>query len=112
MQEHQEDTPQTVTQEAVPWRLILRGAMAFYLVTLPACTRDAGHFGPGFFPLLAALVLVPLFAMVSASDALSAVLRAWQEKGRKAWAGAAMAGLIAMAYLGLLAYVIAEKSRG
>lgn len=32
-----------------PVRTAFRVFLVLYLVTLPACTKNAGHFGPGFF---------------------------------------------------------------
>ncbi len=89
------------------WRVILRTVLVIYLVTLPACTQDAGHFGPGFFPLLAALFLVPTFALVSSWDAI----QAWSEtKGSKSVWLAVGISLVSVGYWGIIARVIYEKS--
>lgn len=91
----------------IQWRAFLRTVLVIYLVTLPACTQDAGHFGPGFFPLLAALFLVPAFAVVSFMDAFFA----WSEpKAQKsAWLAAIGMSFIAIGYWGIIARVIYEK---
>jgi hypothetical protein len=100
----QPEQPEAKTQ----WRVILRMVLVIYLVTLPACTQNAGHFGPGFFPLLAALLLVPAFALVSSLDAFLV----WSEpKGsRSAWLAAIGMTLIAIGYWGIIVRVIYEKS--
>lgn len=92
----------------VQWRVILRAILVIYLVTLPACTQDAGHFGPGFFPLLAALLLVPAFALVSSLDAV--LVWSAPKGSRSAWLVAIGMTLVAIAYWGIIVRVIYEKS--
>ena len=69
-----ESTPDT--GKPLSTRAWLRIAVVLYLGTLPACTHDAGHFGPGFFPLLASLVLAPIAALWLVFD-LGVLLAEW-----------------------------------
>lgn len=48
------------------WWIGLYGFAAFWLLLVSLL--DASHFGPGFFPLMVSLVLVPLLAIVFLFD--------------------------------------------
>ena len=52
---------------------------AIWLLTV--ASLDASHFGPGFFPLLISLVLVPLLAFVFFSDLILRIADAVEGKG-------------------------------
>lgn len=88
------------------WRMAFRIVAVLYLVTLPACTQKAGHFGPGFFPLLAALFLVPVFAMATAFDAIAA----WSEE-KASRAAAVLMSMTAADYTGIVVFVMIYKLR-
>jgi hypothetical protein len=94
-----------------PWRNALRLVLGVYLVTLPACTQNAGHFGPGFFPLIAALLLVPLFAVIALTDALYGWIEAAGALGdsRAKWVAPVLMSLIAAGYFGIIVVVLLEK---
>ncbi|MFZ5757123.1 MAG: hypothetical protein ACOY3X_09485 [Pseudomonadota bacterium] len=95
------------------WRFVMRAMLVVYLISLPACTSDAGHFGPGFFPLLAALFLVPVFAMVSFVDAVLAWGAVTMKDGVRAnLPAAAFMSLVTAGYWALIVLVIVEKSGG
>ncbi len=97
-------------QRAFPWRTGLRLILGIYLVTLPACTQNAGHFGPGFFPLIAALFLVPLFAMVALSDALYGWIEAAGSSGsRSKWVAPVLVSLVAAGYCAIIVFAVMEK---
>ena len=97
-------------QRAFPWRTGLRVVLGIYLVTLPACTQNAGQFGPGFFPLLAALFLVPLFAMIALSDALYGWIEAAGNGGlRSRWVAPVLMSLVAAGYCGIIVIAVLEK---
>ena len=73
--------------------------------------RDAGHFGPGFFPLIAAIFLVPVFAIFAVIDALSIWSEASGARKLKAqWALCLLSVLTALGYLMIIAAVIYERS--
>jgi hypothetical protein len=95
-------------QPQFPWRITIRAVLLIYLITLPACTQDAGHFGPGFFPLLAALFLVPVFTVVASMDAAFA----WSQVSlaRAQLLIAVGMSIVALGYWAIIAFVIAEKS--
>lgn len=98
-------------QRAFPWRTGLRVFLGIYLVTLPACTQNAGHFGPGFFPLIAALFLVPLFAVIALSDALYGWIEAAGSSGpRSKWVAPVLVSLIAAGYCGIIVFAVLEKA--
>lgn len=98
-------------QRAFPWRTSLRLILGIYLVTLPACTQNAGHFGPGFFPLIAALFLVPLFAVIALSDALYGWIEAAGSSGpRSKWLAPVVVSLIAAGYCGIIVFTVLEKA--
>lgn len=90
------------------WRSVARIILLIYLVTLPACTKNAGHFGPGFFPLLAALLLVPVGAVLASIEAVSA----WTEvPAHKATVWVAMGmSAVAVGYWAVIVLAIAERS--
>ena len=97
--------------ETPSFRVLLRIIMALYLVSLPACVQDAGHFGPGFFPLIAALVLVPVFSVVAFMDAMLLWSDAVAErKFRETWRSCMLTGLVALGYGAVIALVIYERS--
>ncbi len=109
-----EDANRTETEtpeSSSPARFITRAILAIYLVTLPACTHDIGHFGPGFFPFLAALILVPMFAVVSTMEAGSAWAATAKREGLKSKLFVALAmSVVALGYWFLIARVIIEKA--
>lgn len=102
--------PAREPRRRVQTRVLLRIVAVVYLLSLPACVRDAGHFGPGFFPLLAALVLVPLLAITVVTDAFLAWVDALSlPSWRRRWPSLAVATIIALAYLALVAVVAVER---
>jgi len=102
------EQPEEPEHPKISWRVVLRSILLVYLVTLPACTQNAGHFGPGFFPLLAALLLVPMFAVVASMDAALAWPKAWSERGHVPVAVGM--SLVALGYWAIIVFVIAEKT--
>ena len=56
------------------WWMGLYTFAAFWLLLV--ASLDASHFGPGFFPLLISIVLVPLLAIIFAVDLIARVLDA------------------------------------
>lgn len=100
----------TEPSTAVPFKTMVRTLLIVYLITLPACTRNAGHFGPGFFPLVAALFLVPLFAIVAFGDAASEWLHmASSARESRKWWPAVLMSLVAAGYCTIIVMVVAEK---
>lgn len=112
------DQPEELDSENVeapgfPVRTAFRVFLVLYLVTLPACTKNAGHFGPGFFPLIAAIFLVPVCAAVSFGDAAGEWVGLLQSDTRpRKWWPALLMSLIAMGYAGIIAMVLIEKLGG
>ncbi len=103
--------PNTDSEESTDrmrsWQPFVRAVLLIYLVTLPACTKDAGHFGPGFFPLLAALLLVPVFAVIASIDAGLA----WSEisSGKVKVAIAVGMSVVALGYWAIIVLAIFER---
>ena len=92
-------------------RAISRVVLAFYLLSLPACVQDAGHFGPGFFPLLAALVLVPVFFLLCLLDAVSTCAEAIAARTfRQHWKVCLLSVLLTAGYAAVIALVVYERS--
>lgn len=101
------------TPKAQPYsmRAITRVVMAVYLLSLPACVQDAGHFGPGFFPLLAALILVPVFFMVSIFDATLKWSEVIETRAfRQHWKACLLSALLVAGYGAVIAIVVYERS--
>lgn len=62
-----DDAPRATTLGPVPgWWVALYAFGFLWLVVL--FSLDASHFGPGFFPLLISIVLVPLLAVFFLAD--------------------------------------------
>lgn len=61
------------------WWIGLYCFSAFWLLLV--ASLDASHFGPGFFPLLISLALVPLLALVFAFDLIARIVEAIIGKG-------------------------------
>jgi len=104
------DVPRIDSEESgdrgLAWRTIARTVLVIYLITLPACTKDAGHFGPGFFPLVAALFLVPVFAVLASVDAGLA----WSEVSSGARKVALAIGMsaVAVGYWAIIVIAVSE----
>jgi hypothetical protein len=47
---------------------------------LPSCVKDASHFGPGFGPLIASFLLVPIFGSIAFADAIKLYVEIIQRK--------------------------------
>ena len=61
------------------WWIGLYCFAAFWLLLV--ASLDASHFGPGFFPLMISLFLVPLLAIVFGFDLLVRIFNAIEGKG-------------------------------
>ncbi|WP_159673878.1 hypothetical protein [Andreprevotia sp. IGB-42] len=102
-----EDNNPQGSEDDLPWRVFLRIAISLYLISLPACTRDGQHFGPGFMVAMVALILVPLFAVLSTVD----MIFAWREVHRDSYntsarTGAIFSSMITLVYCGVIAFVL------
>lgn len=80
---------------------------------LVVATLDASHFGPGFFPLLISIVLVPILTLVFAIDLCIRIAIASERKDElplkiRLWPVlVATAGLIV--YGGIIAFTIVDQ---
>lgn len=97
-------------KRVISFGLCLRLIMAVYIVTLPSCIEDASHFGPGFFPLIAAFLLVPAFALIAFLDAVMV----WKEvimrnNFKDKWLTATFSMLMLVAY-GAVVVAVLQKS--
>ena len=61
------------------WWIGLYCFAAFWLLLVGSL--DASHFGPGFFPLMISIFLVPLLAIIFAFDLLVRIFAAIEGKG-------------------------------
>lgn len=111
----QPDEPDAAPVKATGWptRTTFRVVLVIYLLSLPACTKNAGHFGPGFFPLIAAIFLVPLFAAVSLGDAIDEWAGLVKSEVRpRIWWPALLMTAVALGYAGIILMVLIEKLGG
>lgn len=100
-----------VKAPGVNWPLLIRMTLLIYLVTLPACVTDAGHFGPGFFPLIVAVFLVPLFAIGSLVDCLSVWLSLNQHGGlQQRWPVVLLSTLLCLGYGTIVIFALLERA--
>ncbi|MBT8067039.1 MAG: hypothetical protein KJO09_07340 [Gammaproteobacteria bacterium] len=81
------------------WWIGLYTFAAFWLLLV--ASLDSSHFGPGFFPLLISIVLVPLLAIIFAVDLFARVVDAIL--GKRA-ALARRLGPVAVAATGAIVY--------
>ena len=81
------------------WWIGLYCFAAFWLLLV--ASLDASHFGPGFFPLLVSIVLVPLLAVVFLIDLFVRIVEAILGKGASP---ARRLGPVIVSVIGLTVY--------
>ena len=100
-----------IESPSINWPLLIRIILLIYLISLPACVTDAGHFGPGFFPLMIAIFLVPLFSIGTLIDCFSVWLGMGQKGGfRKRWPVALLSTLLCLGYGAIVVVAIMERA--
>lgn len=80
---------------------------------LLVASLDASHFGPGFFPLIISIALVPLLAIVFAVDVLVRIVEAIQGKAAspaRRWGPLAVALIGATVYGGICILFLVARS--
>lgn len=80
MEDDNNNLPHLKQKKGIYWGLWLRAVMAIYVITLPSCVKDASHFGPGFGPLIASFLLVPIFGSIAFADAIKLYVEIIQRK--------------------------------
>jgi hypothetical protein len=108
--EDDNNLPHLKHKKVIYWGLWLRVVMAIYIVTLPSCVEDASHFGPGFAPLIAAFLFVPIFGVIAFVDAINLYVEIIQRKNlRRKILTLIVVTAMLMGYGAVIAYVVIEK---
>lgn len=100
-----------IKSSGINWPLLIRIILLIYLISLPACVTDAGHFGPGFFPLMIAIFLVPLFSIGTLIDCFSVLLGMGSQGGlRQRWPTVVLSTLLCLGYGAIVGVAIMERA--
>ena len=94
------------------WWIALYSFAAIWLLLV--ASLDASHFGPGFFPLLISLALVPLLAIIFAVDVLVRIIDAIQGTGAspaRRFVPLVVALVWATVYVGICVLFVMEQAR-
>ncbi|PKI15940.1 hypothetical protein [Colwellia sp. 12G3] len=110
MEDDSNNLPHLKNKKGIYWGLWLRVVMAMYVITLPSCVENASHFGPGFAPLIAAFLFVPIFGVIAFVDAINLYVEIIQRKNlrQKLLTLIAVTAML-MGYGSIIAYVAIEK---
>lgn len=93
------------------WWIALYSFAAVWLLLV--ASLDASHFGPGFFPLLISLALVPLLAIIFSIDVLVRIVEAIQGTGASAtrrFVPLVVALVWATVYVGICVLFVMEQA--